>query len=127
MLMALLLAESWAISNIGWQWDALPMFQPLDVAVACVGYAIWFETRKRWAGAFTLIAASQLGLHCIYEMEGSAFQIPYLFLLDLTFAAELVVVAWKGIEDVCADCVRWVRAVLATYRRLFEAKAVSHV
>jgi hypothetical protein len=125
MLVALLLTESWAISNIGWQWNALSMFQPLDVAVAFVGYVIWRETNARWSLLFTGVAASQLLLHAIYGILGQPFQITYLFLLNVTFGAELLIVAWRGLVDCGTDLVLSARAALRRDHGVHSQEAVK--
>src|SRR4051812_6640491 len=79
LLLSVLLAESWAISNIGWQWNALALYPILDLVTACVAFALWHENKERWLGMFTYVAASQLVLHAAYEMLGQGFQIAYLF------------------------------------------------
>jgi len=124
LLLSVLLAESWAISNIGWQWNMLSLFPVLDLVTACVGFAMWHETKARWLGVFTCIAASQLVLHAIYEWAGFGFQHAYLFLLNATFALELLVVSWRGMVDAFDANVRGVRRFLARGMGVHPAEAV---
>lgn len=123
LLLSVLLAESWAISNIGWQWNMLALYPVLDLVTACVSFALWHETKARWLGVFTYISASQLVLHAAYEILGQKFQLTYLFLLDTTFALELLVVSWRGIVQNGSHIFHRFRNAMAVRGRVFAKKA----
>jgi hypothetical protein len=127
MLLALILCETWAISNLGWQWNMLNIYPVIDLAIACISFVMWFETRSKWLGVFVALAASQLALHAIYDIEGAAFQLTYLFLLNVTFALELLVISWKGLANVRAAWVRCIRSFLSFRLKLSAAKAMTGV
>lgn len=127
LFIALILDGIWALSMLGWQWNALDIYPVMDCAFACLIFAMWFEVRARWLKALVYLAYAQLALHAFYQIEGVGVQTAYLLLLDVTFAAELFVVSWKGVANACAFGVRGVRALLSSYQRLHAAKAVSRV
>jgi len=124
--LSIVLAGMWAASNIGWQLDALDMYPIMDAALAC--YALTIARKGNWQRVFFVATVVQLLLHICYYALGVEYVVTYLFLLNVTFAIELVAVSWEGLRDVRMDllrCFRLVRSMGMGAGRLHQAKRLT--
>ena len=98
VFLAVVLAGVWAASNIGWQLNALDMYPIMDTAIAA--YALTIARDGKWQRVFFAAAGSQVLLHVTFYLAGDSYVLAYLFLLNVTFAIELLAVSWEGLRDV---------------------------
>jgi hypothetical protein len=108
-VLALLLGIVWASANILWLLDAMAWLPLVDLPLACLTYAVWYDERRGWQASLATIYAIRLPLHLLSDM-GAVGDTTYKHLINALFLAALVSVAWEGgIADLASGCRRWLR------------------
>ena len=104
-----LLATTWTISFILTQFYSPPnswIFYPvMDAAVGGAVMFAWFSKRARWKLVLVLLFLLQCIMHVAFWLHRErpySVQWTYAFFLDLTFALQLLTVAWPGGAHVAA-------------------------
>jgi hypothetical protein len=86
----------WAAANLAWINLAFQWMAWIDLVVAAIGFAIWYEERQQWQRVFAVIFAARVFLHSAYPGAGAVGEAVFFHLYNLTFFAALVAISWRG-------------------------------
>jgi hypothetical protein len=96
VFIGVVLVAAWAVSNVAWLTNSLEKLALMDGGIAALSALIYRLRGGNWRLWFAGLAIAQLGLDVLYGWFGTEYVVPYLWAYDLTFAGEILAVAWKG-------------------------------
>lgn len=97
--LAALCVASWAAYNVAWLADAMGWLPIMDLAITLYAFQMLRQQAAIWLGAFTWLGFGQLGMHAVNEMTSNVYIVAYLYMINITFAAQLLAVGSTGVSD----------------------------
>lgn len=123
--LAVVLLASWAVSNVAWLHNSLETLALMDGAIAALALLLWRLGGGGWRLWFLALAIAQLALDALYAWLGEGSVVPYIYAYNLTFAGEIIAVAWGGGKHVGNDWVRRVSRLRHVLRTARSARKVA--
>src|ERR1043165_5823484 len=114
------------IANMLWFTDQLWFLPALDLYIGGLARIIWHHTRRQEAAILVHLVIVRLAAHAIDTLTGHAYLVTYLWVLNIAFALQLlVIISWGGhigqLLDFGARCLRRLGGFLlpaSAFRRL---------